>query len=254
MSRYKDPVDYADAVLTPSAQVSMMESLGLVEHHSKKVDVFRDVIQKYLKPKVDFIEIQGRKHLLRSAIDKIAVLAGVASSFDVTATEHADGSIEYLVKCHLLYGGEIVAQGLGICSSREKKYKGQNVDDIKNTLVKMARIRAKSDAVRQIAALSEIFDDAPEDIDTQEQKIAQIEASKPVDAARLNFINALFVQLGTAEEARPETVKAAFGKERVEDLTRAEADKFIELMQKKIDEMAAEATVENLEAQEDIPF
>lgn len=53
--------------------------------------------------------------------------------------------------------GQTIAEGLGSCNSRERKYSKSNPYDVANTVLKMAKKRALVDAVLNATASSDIF-------------------------------------------------------------------------------------------------
>lgn len=93
------------------------------------------------------------------------------------------GLYRYVVRCSLIYRptGEVVGDGIGICSTLESKY----IDrprDLENTVVKMAQKRAMLAAVLNAFALSDRFtqdledmarDDDDERVETQQTRPAQ---------------------------------------------------------------------------------
>jgi hypothetical protein len=75
---------------------------------------------------------------------------GVAPEFTVEQAIREDKFISYMIRCQLIAGGDrVIAQGIGSCNSREKKYRRKDGDpwDLDHTLLMMAQKRAKLAAV-----------------------------------------------------------------------------------------------------------
>ena len=111
-----------------------------------------------------------------------------------TTEDYDKEFFSYNIRCTLFRNGQPVAQGVGSCNSKEKKYRYINVDNIPenytgfsepitdkygrtkykinnpdicslvNTILKMAKKRAFIDSVLQVASLSEVFTQDLEDM------------------------------------------------------------------------------------------
>lgn len=164
----------------------------------KKISQMQCVVQKTLTEGHDFGEIPGtsKPTLLKPGGEKICMLFGLNPEYDfLQTTEDYDKEFfSYNVKCTLFKNNNPVAQGVGSCNSKEKKYRFVNVDEIPtsyvgfseeitdkygrikykinnpdicslvNTILKMAKKRAFVDAVLQVASLSEVFTQDLEDM------------------------------------------------------------------------------------------
>lgn len=163
-----------------------------------KIAQMQTVVQKTLKKGHDFGEVPGtsKPTLLKPGGEKICMLFGLNPEYDfLQTTEDYDKEFfSYNIKCTLYRNGQAVAQGVGSCNSKEKKYRFINVDTIPdsyagysetitdkygrtkykinnpdicslvNTILKMAKKRAFIDAVLQVASLSEVFTQDLEDM------------------------------------------------------------------------------------------
>lgn len=78
--------------------------------------------------------------------------------------------------------GQTEAEGVGCCSSGERRYSRQSVSDVANTLLKMAKKRALVDAVIDATGASCIFTQDVEDMD-----FGAPQRSAPAPAPRPNF-------------------------------------------------------------------
>ena len=163
-----------------------------------KIQQMQNVVQKTLKKGHDFGEVPGtsKPTLLKPGGEKICMLFGLNPEYEfLQTTEDYDKEFfSYNIRCTLFRNGQPVAQGVGSCNSKEKKYRYINVDKIPenyvgqseeiidkygrvkykinnpdicslvNTILKMAKKRAFIDAVLQVASLSEVFTQDIEDM------------------------------------------------------------------------------------------
>lgn len=163
-----------------------------------KIAQMQAVVQKTLKNGQDYGEIPGtnKPTLLKPGGEKICMLFGLNPEYEFlqTTEDYEKEFFSYNIKCTLYRNGQAVAQGVGSCNSKEKKYRFINVDEVPenyigyqeeitdkygrtkfkinntdictlvNTILKMAKKRAFIDAVLQVASLSEVFTQDIEDI------------------------------------------------------------------------------------------
>ena len=163
-----------------------------------KIQQMQSVVQKTLKKGHDFGEVPGtsKPTLLKPGGEKICMLFGLNPEYEfLQTTEDYDKEFfSYNIRCTLFRNRQPVAQGVGSCNSKEKKYRFVNVDTIPenyigqneeytdkygrvrykinnpdicslvNTILKMAKKRAFIDAVLQVASLSEVFTQDIEDM------------------------------------------------------------------------------------------
>jgi len=163
-----------------------------------KIAQMQAVVQKTLKNGQDYGEIPGtnKPTLLKPGGEKICMLFGLNPEYEFlqTTEDYEKEFFSYNIKCTLCRNGQAVAQGVGSCNSKEKKYRFMNVDTIPenyigfqeevtdkygrtrykinntdicslvNTILKMAKKRAFIDAVLQVASLSEVFTQDLEDM------------------------------------------------------------------------------------------
>lgn len=163
-----------------------------------KIAQMQIIVQKTLKKGHDFGEVPGtsKPTLLKPGGEKICMLFGLNPEYEfLQTTEDYDKEFfSYNIRCTLFKNGQPVAQGVGSCNSKEKKYRYINVDNIPenytgfsepitdkygrtkykinnpdicslvNTILKMAKKRAFIDSVLQVASLSEVFTQDLEDM------------------------------------------------------------------------------------------
>lgn len=163
-----------------------------------KIAQMQLVVKQTLKNGQDFGEVPGtnKPTLLKPGGEKICMLFGLNPEYEfLQVTEDYEKEFfSYNIKCTLYKNGQAVAQGVGSCNSKEKKYRYINVDvvpenyigyqeqftdkygrikfkinnidvcSLVNTILKMAKKRAFIDAVLQVASLSEVFTQDLEDM------------------------------------------------------------------------------------------
>lgn len=164
----------------------------------QKISQMQAVVQKTLKNGQDYGEVPGtnKPTLLKPGGEKICMLFGLNPEYEFLQTieDYDKEFFSYNIRCTLFKNGQPVAQGVGSCNSKEKKYRYINVDEIPenyvgyqeeitdkygrkkykinnvdvcslvNTILKMAKKRAFIDAVLQVASLSEVFTQDLEDM------------------------------------------------------------------------------------------
>lgn len=106
--------------------------------------------------------------LLKSGAEKILMLMGVSSEFEILhqIEDYEKGLFVYKFRCVLKdKNARIITEGFGSCNSKEKQFTSEKVDIFKsaNTILKIGRKRAMVDATLTIASLSNIFTQDLED-------------------------------------------------------------------------------------------
>ena len=180
--------------------LSIIETVEIdnIANTMAKIQQMQNVVQKTLKKGHDFGEVPGtsKPTLLKPGGEKICMLFGLNPEYEfLQTTEDYDKEFcSYNIRCTLVKNRQPVAQGVGSCNSKEKKYRFVNVDTIPetyigqseeytdkygrvrykinnpdicslvNTILKMAKKRAFIDAVLQVASLSEVFTQDIEDM------------------------------------------------------------------------------------------
>lgn len=180
--------------------LSIIETVDIesIANTMNKIAQMQAVVQKTLKEKQDYGIVPGtnKPTLLKPGGEKICMLFGLNPEYEfLQTTEDYDKEFfSYNIRCTLFRNKQPVAQGVGSCNSKEKKYRFINVDEIPenyvgyseqitdkygrvkykinnpdicslvNTVLKMAKKRAFIDAVLQVASLSEVFTQDLEDM------------------------------------------------------------------------------------------
>lgn len=205
--------------------LSIIETVDIdnISTTMNKIAQMQAVVQKTLKQGHDFGEVPGtsKPTLLKPGGEKICMLFGLNPEYEfLQVTEDYDKEFfSYNIRCTLFRNGQPVAQGVGSCNSKEKKYRFINVDEIPenymgasegftdkygrkkykinnpdicslvNTILKMAKKRAFIDAVLQVASLSEVFTQDLEDMGDliQQENENSTMTLEQATAIKLNF-------------------------------------------------------------------
>lgn len=159
----------------------------------QQVQLIQQVMGEVMQQGVHYGTIPGcgpKPALLKAGAEKIAMTFRLSPTFTITKTDLGDGHREYEVKCSLTHAvtGTFLGEGVGSCSTMEKKYRyrtigegkdrkrieNQDIADTYNTVLKMAKKRAQVDAILTATAASDIFEQDLEDMDpsdiSREQK------------------------------------------------------------------------------------
>jgi len=122
-----------------------------------------EIIAKYLKLGIDYDKIPGcgqKAVLLKAGAEHLAEIMGFRTTIAVInrVEDFTQKFVLYEVQISVLNGeGKIIAEGLGSCNSRERKYlKGDFATQL-NTVLKMAKKRAYVDAILSATGSSRIF-------------------------------------------------------------------------------------------------
>ncbi|WP_297456217.1 hypothetical protein [Persephonella sp.] len=241
------------------------EGLDIVNRH---ISLFKQFIQSQMVEGVDYGYITNKEGkpisdkptLFKSGAEKLAMLFSFSPMYEVDKYEDWDkGIFRYEVKCSLISRktGEVIAEGHGIAHSKERKYRSNKVDpfDLPNTLLKMAKKRAFVDAVLLATGGSFFF---TQDLEDTTEPI-QTDNSNNISEAQIRKISVLVKELGWSEEQFKNWLKKAAKVESRKDLTKSQASKIIDYLQKQLDEKKKqEPEIEEPEVQEvsddDVPF
>lgn len=147
-----------------------------------RVNIVHEVLEKVMKNGTHYGTVPGcgaRKVLFKPGADVLAMTFRLVPQFSVTKTELGDGHREFDVTCSMYSAdGILLGQGVGSCSTMEKKYRYRNVDgkrienediaDVYNTVLKMAKKRAHVDATLTVTGAGDLFtQDLIEDEETE---------------------------------------------------------------------------------------
>lgn len=159
-----------ETAIQPVNSLSLIDSIDVssVQTTLAKIGQFQTIVQNSLKSGHDYgvIPGTGKPSLLKPGAEKILMLMGITSEYEVTERiqDYDKGFFAFSVKCTLTKSGTPITEGLGHCNTKEKKYINQDPFTLANTCLKMAKKRAQIDATLTVASLSEIFTQDIEDI------------------------------------------------------------------------------------------
>ena len=184
---------------------SIIEDINLDELKAniQKMNDLHVLIQTMLKKDYDYGVIPGtaKPTLLKPGAEKICMLFGLTPKYEFlhNIEDYNNNFFCYSFKCSLSKGENVVAEGVGSCNSKEKKYRYMLVNNLMpnyvgesekvqdkygntkfrienieifnytNTILKMAKKRAFVDATLQVASLSEMFTQDVEDLSDLEE-------------------------------------------------------------------------------------
>lgn len=145
-----------------------------------QVNKVQELMKSIMQKDVHYGVIPGtgkKPSLLKAGAEKLCFTFRFSAEFSVQKTDLPNEHREYEVICTLRNaGGGLVAQGVGSCSTMEKKYRirkdwktgetseNQDLADTYNTVLKMAKKRAHVDATITACSASDIFTQDVEDM------------------------------------------------------------------------------------------
>ena len=195
----------------------------------EKINAFQALVQKQLTEGMDFGKIPGcgdRLVLLKPGAEKITMLLGLRSSFDVVreVEDFEKGFFSYLVRCSLVTGaGETVTQGFGQCNTRERRFGKGDPFSGANVALKMARKRALVDAALTVGSLSNLFTQDLEDVTaTSEMRASRISEEQK------RKIYSSTLQAGVEESQLRAGVLHYYGVSDINELSEKQAEDLLE--------------------------
>ena len=134
------------------------------------IDSIEVVVAKHLKAKLDFDTISGcgrKPVLLKAGAEKLAEIYGLRTTSKVI------NRVERFDQLFVLYevqttvydaDGNIVAEGIGSCNTKERRYQKGDFAANLNTVLKMAKKRSYVDSILTATHASRVFTQDIEDI------------------------------------------------------------------------------------------
>ena len=120
-----------------NAMVPMQESQNrsmTVAQMRDQVNLIQEAMKEVMKPDVHYGSIPGcgdKAALLKPGAEKLCLLFRLAASFNIEQKDLPNSHREYSIRCTLTTrDGEIVGEGIGVCSTMENKfrYRWDNTD------------------------------------------------------------------------------------------------------------------------------
>lgn len=230
----------------------------------QKIGAFQELAKTQLQEGRDYGAIPGagdRKVLLKPGAEKITVLLGLRSKFEIVGKveDFEAGFFAYMVRCSLIAAnGETITEGLGQANTKEKKYSKQDPYTLANTVLKMARKRALVDAALTVGSLSDIFTQDLEDADLaaevresqQSQQAGTAYSASahavPLHAERMateNQRKAIFAicrKAGMTEDMIRSVLNDKYGVSSTANLTMEQASELIDILDENLKQAANE--------------
>lgn len=143
-----------------------IQSAATVADLIQQAGTIHDAMARTMKQGIHYGTIPGtpKPTLFKPGAEKLCKLFHLRPHYEELGSVHRDNLIGYRYRCvitHFPTGLEI-AEGVGSCNSREKKYRRSDPWDIDNTIVKMACKRALVAAILVGTAASDIFSEKAE--------------------------------------------------------------------------------------------
>lgn len=141
-----------------------------VDEAKERVRQLQEFITSAMIRDVDYGVIPGtpKPTLYKPGAEKLCEIYGLAPHFDVVnrVEDWDEGFFHYETKCRLvsLRSGAVVAEGLGSCNSRERRFRNQDVYTAVNTFLKMSKKRSHVDATLSATRSSGLFTQDLEDL------------------------------------------------------------------------------------------
>jgi hypothetical protein len=133
------------------------------------------MLQQYVREHMvegeDFGVIPGstKPTLFKPGAEKLNAIFGLAPIVEISnrVEDWDKGFVAYEIKVILLNKrtGQVEAEGIGSCNSKERRYARQDAPSISNTVLKMAKKRALVDATLSATRASGLFTQDLEDMD-----------------------------------------------------------------------------------------
>ena len=241
------------------AQTTAIEAMD-VGDVKRQVDAIQDLMKSVMKEGVHYGRIPGtgpKPMLLKPGAEKLGFTFRLMPFYEIHREDLENGHREYSVTCtlHHMPTEREVCQGVGNCSTLEKKYRHQAPADIYNTVLKMSKKRAHTDSILAALAASDIFAQDLEDIheSPKQERQAQLVKEAPEAAKALletrksahTFINS--IDDGILDKA---TIKKA--KAYIKDATTPQQiEAAIGRLQQRLTEKPEPAAAEDVEISED---
>ena len=207
-------------------------------------------IQQVLVQDVDYGSIPktNKRCLYKSGAEKLCTLFGYGIRFEIISREVSAEKeyFAYEIKATLFDSqtGQIVAEGVGSCNSKEKKYLKMTAFDAANTVLKMAKKRSFVDAVLTATASSDMFtqdqkeeesESSPNDNQTsgrkEEMKFApETEAVQMLSNKQADFIYSLMSQRRLSMDWIRRDIEYRYKVKDIKNLSREQASEYIKIL------------------------
>ena len=159
--------------MAPSVDVFPDFAVSLDEAN-RRVRMLADFVRGHMVEGEDYGIVpgtNGKPTLFKAGAEKLNAIFGLAPVVEVVnrIEDWDKGFVSYEVKVTLLNkrNGQVEAEGIGNCNSRERRYKNQDAANVANTILKMSKKRALVDATLSATRASGMFTQDLEDMDIE---------------------------------------------------------------------------------------
>lgn len=186
--------------------VSIIDQTDMVSFQNtmRKIEQFQRLVRENLKEGKDYGTIPGtsKPTLYKPGAEKIIILGKLRSTFDLLSEtkDYEKEFFQFVMKCSLWLGDTLLTQGVGLCNSKEDKFRyrwvsekklpsnldkgkliyrdktgkygkyreyrieNNDICSIANTILKMSKKRSLVDAALLVGSLSDLFTQDIEDL------------------------------------------------------------------------------------------
>jgi len=147
-----------------------------LEEANRRVKMLAEFVRGHMVEGEDYGVVPGtnaKPTLFKSGAEKLNAIFGLAPIVEVVSRieDWEKGFVSYEVKVTLINkrNGQVEAEGIGNCNSRERRYKNQDAANVANTILKMSKKRALVDATLSATRASGMFTQDLEDMDLDDR-------------------------------------------------------------------------------------
>lgn len=230
-----------DLEVAVPAELAVQSSMT-VDQLLEQSQLIQDAMKKAMRKGEHYGVVPGAKKpsLWKAGAEKLCVLFRLGDEYEIAEQYHDDGHYTVTAHCTLFHipTGNKVATGIGLCTTREKRYAvrrdgspNPNLPDVYNTILKMAQKRAKVAAVLNGTAASDVFTQDLEDMAKPERTTAPRASEDQLREMRslMDTAQTLDGGEGWREDAVLRNASRRFGRQirSLEDLTVSEAGQIL---------------------------
>lgn len=222
-------------------QRPIQDSIERVRVRKEELNRF---VNEILEKDVDYGNIPNTNKycLFKSGAEKLCDMYDYGKRFELISRDVNTEApyFAYEIKAVLFDNetGQIVAEGVGCCNSKEKKYLKYTPFDAANIVLKMSKKRAFVDAVLTATRSSDIFsqdleDDTAKDTADKKQDAKQNQSQQQKQSAsgkQLDYIYSLMSQLRLPVEQVRKEIKKRYQVNDIKELNREQASEFIKIL------------------------
>jgi hypothetical protein len=142
-----------------------------LEETARRVRMLQQYVRDHMVEGEDYGVIPGstKPTLFKPGAEKLNAIFGLAPVVEITnrVEDWEKGFVAYEIKVKLINKrtGQVEAEGIGSCNSKERRYARQDAPSVSNTVLKMAKKRALVDATLSATRASGLFTQDLEDLD-----------------------------------------------------------------------------------------